>query len=80
MFFSVIPSPSKTWPKCPLQFEQHISTLFIPSELSGFLIMDPFISLSKEGHPHVDLNFDLDLNSGLLHALHIYNPLSKWLL
>ena len=58
MFFAVIPSPSKTWPKCPLQFEQHISTLFIPSELSGILIIDPFISSSKDGHPQVDLNFE----------------------
>jgi len=44
---------------------------FIPKLKSFFLIIAPSISSSNDGQPQLDLNFEFELNRGLLQALQI---------
>jgi hypothetical protein len=74
------PSPLKTCPRCPPQFEQTISVLAMPKVESVCLVTAPGILSKYAGHPQPDLNLWFAVYRGTLQAAQAYTPSSGWCL
>ena len=72
----VIFSPEKHVPSA-LAFCTTNFSSFLPKLKSSYLTIAPFISSSKDGQPHPELNFVFDSYSGALHARQTNTPHHK---